>query len=53
LIVHETFDEVRRQLQDCVARMRGNVKLHEAIPPQEAHSQEQSREDANDDGWMR
>jgi hypothetical protein len=29
LIVHETFDEVRRQLQDCVARMRGNVKLHE------------------------
>ena len=53
LIVHDTFDEVRRQLQDCVARMRGNVKLHEAIPPQEALSQEQPHENENDDGLMR
>ena len=34
LIVRETFDEVRRQLQDCVAKMRGEVKQHEA--PQRA-----------------
>ena len=29
LIVRETFDEVRRQLQDRVAKMRGEVKQHE------------------------
>lgn len=28
LIVRETFDEVRRQLQDRVAKMRGEVKTH-------------------------
>jgi ribosome-associated translation inhibitor RaiA len=41
LIVRETFDEVRRQLQDCVARMRGNVKLHEQRASSEAASEEQ------------
>lgn len=32
LMVRETFDEARRQLQDHVARMRGNIKTHEPAP---------------------
>jgi ribosome-associated translation inhibitor RaiA len=39
LIVRETFDEVRRQLQDRVAKMRGEVKTH-AMPERSELEQE-------------
>ena len=32
LAVHQAFDEVRRQLQDYVRKLRGDVKHHEPKP---------------------